>query len=85
MTSWRLPNEGELYSLVLVTAQTPSSGPDIDVTAFPQTPATPSWSSTGGAYVNEVGTLAWYVDFYMGLVGVGIQSGTLNVRCVHGP
>ena len=76
-TDWRLPNVGELDSIVDNRRTTPP----IDTTAFPATPANYYWSSSSNAGDT---TLAWAVAFSYGSVDAGGKTYTSGVRCVRG-
>ena len=77
-SDWRLPNQAELESLIDITKAT---GPTINITAFPSTPARNFWSSTIYA---PYPTYAWYVDFYGGLPNAYNQINDGHVRLVRG-
>ncbi|GIF25474.1 hypothetical protein BJ973_003751 [Actinoplanes tereljensis] len=76
---WHLPSRIELTSIV-----DPSrSGPAIDRTAFPGTPAQFFWTSSPWAVTKEP-LRAWIINFYEGLASNGAyQSGSYQVRCVR--
>ncbi|WP_449479665.1 Lcl C-terminal domain-containing protein [Streptomyces atroolivaceus] len=77
---WRLPSRIEVMSLV----DTTRSGPAIDTTAFPGTPARFFWTSSPWA-VTKAPPRAWIVNFYEGLTSnAAEQSGSYQVRCVRG-
>ena len=74
---WRLPTEGELFTLVDEHA---AIGPMIDGAAFPKTPSEPFWSSSffaGGP------AMAWYVAFDHGDGRYGFPTEKYRVRCVY--
>ena len=81
---WRLPNVKELESLTDDTRYSPA----IDPTYFPDTTATPYWSSS--TYARNT-SIAWGVDFYFGRV-ISIhkynidstQYESYSARCVCG-
>jgi hypothetical protein len=79
-TDWRLPNKNELESLVKIDAGSPA----IDITAFPNTPASgnPSvfWSSTNYAPGPAV---AWNVVFFNGSAGAYNKTSPFSVRLVR--
>jgi len=75
-SDWRLPSIVELQTLIKVVA----SGPFIDTTAFPGTPASYFWSGSPGAgYLGY----AWYVNFSYGGTWYGGKSSALAVRLVR--
>jgi hypothetical protein len=76
-SGWRLPTKDELVSIVDTTV---TSGPEINQTAFPNTPYEIFWTSTpcAGSSGN-----AWFVGFGLGLSGYGDVSGYGRVRCVR--
>ncbi|MFF3501066.1 DUF1566 domain-containing protein [Streptomyces sp. NPDC003247] len=77
---WHLPTRIELMSLV----DTTRSGPAIDTSAFPGTPAQYFWTSTPWA-VEKTPLRAWIINFYEGLTSnAADQSGAYQVRCVRG-
>jgi len=76
-TDWRLPNVGELDSIVDDRRVSPS----IDTTAFPATPNNYFWSSS--SYAGGT-TNAWVVSFSYGNVGSLYKADTYYVRCVRG-
>jgi RNA polymerase sigma factor (sigma-70 family) len=76
---WHLPTRVELSSLIDVSR----SGPAINTTAFPGTPARFFWTSTPWA-VTKTPLRAWIINFYEGLASNGaFQTGEFNVRCVR--
>jgi RNA polymerase sigma factor (sigma-70 family) len=76
---WHLPTRVELSSLVDVSR----SGPAIDTTAFPGTPARFFWTSTPWA-VTKTPLRAWIINFYEGLASNGaFQTGEFHARCVR--
>jgi hypothetical protein len=76
-SDWRLPDPYELLSLVDFGV----SEPAISVAAFPETPAT--WSWTSSSYAGGP-SLAWVVDFCGGHVNRAAKIETASVRCVRG-
>jgi len=56
------------------------TNPAIDVTAFPNTPAGYSWSSS--SYAGNSSS-AWYVNFFTGSVSIVDKSSNYYVRCVR--
>ncbi len=78
-SDWRLPNENELGSLVDKSC---SAAPRINITKFPSTQAVAAgyWSSTPD---KVTATSAWYVDFSVGLEGVGTKDTLRYVRLVR--
>jgi hypothetical protein len=75
---WRLPTIKELQTLVDVSV---SPGPAIDVTAFPDMPASSGfWSSTPATASPSV---AWVLIFSDGSEGQAGVSQTFLVRCVR--
>ncbi|GLY06415.1 DUF1566 domain-containing protein [Actinoplanes sp. NBRC 101535] len=76
---WHLPTRVELSSII----DSGRSGPAIDTTAFPGTPAQFFWTSTPWA-VTKTPLRAWIVNFYEGLASNGAyQSADYRVRCVR--
>ncbi|WP_436535699.1 sigma-70 family RNA polymerase sigma factor [Actinoplanes sp. HUAS TT8] len=76
---WHLPTRIELTSIV----DSGRSGPAIDTTAFPGTPAQFFWTSTAWA-VTKTPLRAWIINFYEGLASNGAyQDGAFRVRCVR--
>ncbi len=74
---WRLPNAKELESLIAI-----GSAVYIDQVFFPQTPASPFWSSTTSVAPPLNG---WYVDFGHGNVSYDVYSSSNKmVRLVRG-
>jgi hypothetical protein len=80
-SDWRLPSKKEL--ITIVDYAIPSPGPTINTTYFPNTNASPYWSSTTQAYSPGY-AYAWRVHFDDGLVGYGSKGNGLYVRCVRG-
>jgi len=74
--SWRLPNVKELESLVDRTRRYPS----IQTTVFTGSESGYFWTST--PYANDA-SLAWYVDFGIGRVGVERNNLSFMVRLVR--
>ena len=76
-TDWRLPTSKELHSIV----DNSHYDPAIDTVFFPDTQASPYWSS--GTYATSPGN-AWDVDFYGGYVnnnhGKAFQGHVRSVR-----
>jgi hypothetical protein len=80
ISGWRLPAVMELYSIVDFTGT--SVATTIDLTAFPNTPSEPFWTSFPYA-----GSLpdAWGVSFATGMSGIfDMRSFLLRARCVRG-
>lgn len=77
---WRLPTRIELVSLVDFTR--PTSGPAIDTTAFPNTPANATWTSSPSS---KGASDVWGIDFGGGGSSTYYTVGSLfaNVRCVR--
>ncbi len=76
---WHLPTRGELSTIV----DSSRSGPAINTTAFPGTPARFFWTSTAWA-VTKTPLRAWIINFYEGLASNGaFQTGAFQVRCVR--
>jgi len=76
---WHLPSRVELTSIV----DTARSGPAIDTTAFPGTPAQYFWTSSPWA-VTKTPLRAWIINFYEGLASnAAFQTGSYQVRCVR--
>ncbi|MBB2944626.1 RNA polymerase sigma factor (sigma-70 family) [Actinoplanes lutulentus] len=76
---WHLPTRIELTSIV----DHSRSGPAINTTAFPGTPAQFFWTSTPWA-VTKTPLRAWIINFYEGLASNGaFQDGSFQVRCVR--
>jgi|GEM_PF-1195634 len=73
---WRLPTEGELFTLVDEKA---TEGPMIDAVAFPRTPAEQFWSSS---FFANGPALSWYVAFDHGDGRYGFPTEKYHVRCV---
>lgn len=78
-TGWRLPTVLELSSLVDETIPY-YSGPTIDQTAFPSTPADSYWTSSPLAGSSSS---AWSVNFNGGDTSNKGVTNTYRVRCVH--
>jgi hypothetical protein len=76
-SGWRVPTVKELQTIVDYSQ---SSGPMIDPTAFPSTPASVFWSSSPVAGSTS---LAWLVSFYGGYSNSYDVSYAFNVRCVR--
>jgi hypothetical protein len=74
---WRLPNRTELESLVDIDA---STGPTIDITAFPNTPSNWYWTSTTYA---PAPADAWHVYFNDGYSDAYNKTLTFRVRLVR--
>jgi hypothetical protein len=70
---WRLPNIKELQSIVVLSTKSPT----IDHSLFPQTPATFTWSSTGGGEGLHNQHL-FHVDFGSGIAEGGYMANELN-------
>lgn len=76
---WHLPTRLELSTIV----DSSRSGPAINTTAFPGTPARFFWTSTAWA-VTKTPLRAWIINFYEGLASNGaFQTGSFQVRCVR--
>ncbi|GIM95461.1 sigma-70 family RNA polymerase sigma factor [Paractinoplanes toevensis] len=76
---WHLPSRIELTSII----DPARSGPAIDRTAFPGTPAQFFWTSSPWAVTKEP-LRAWIINFSEGLASNGAyQSGSYQVRCVR--
>ena len=75
-SDWRLPSIVELQTLIKAVA----SGPFIDTTAFPGTPASFFWS--GSSYVPNP-SYAWYVYFGNGYTVAYYKSNGYYVRLVR--
>jgi hypothetical protein len=75
---WRLPRYKELMMLVDRSLRT---GPALDRTVFPNTPAEPFWSATKYADASE-GSI-WFVDFAAGSGGKTASTTAYQVRCVR--
>ncbi len=73
---WRVPTLGELLTLIDERA---AAAPMIDLTAFPNTPSEPFWSSS--TFANGP-ALAWYVFFDNGSGLYGLPTVAHRVRCV---
>ena len=73
---WRLPTEGELFTLVDESRAEP---PMIDPAAFPGTPGEPFWSSS---FFANGPAMAWYTAFDHGDGRYGFPSEKYRVRCV---
>lgn len=73
---WRLPNVKELSSLVDASRSSPS----VNTAAFPGTPSSMFWSSTG---VASSSSAAWYVFFGDGFVSWEGRFNTYYVRLVR--
>jgi hypothetical protein len=71
---WRLPSLTELQTIVEDTTLNPA----IDRTAFPGTPSTYFWTSSGDGAGG-----AWYVDFDSGTTGLNDATIPYGVRCVR--
>lgn len=74
---WRVPTEGELFTLVDERAK---EGPMIDASAFPKTPAEPFWSSS---FFANGPALSWYVAFDHGDGRYGFPTEKYRIRCVQ--
>jgi hypothetical protein len=74
-SDWRVPNANELASIVKYDA----SYPAINTTLFPNTLSNAFWSSSP----NVGYTGAWYVSFYIGVVGTDDRYDSLPVRLVR--
>ena len=78
-SDWRLPNVKELGSLA---DRSCSAAPRINITKFPLTQtAAAYWSSTPDKIA---AANAWYVDFNLGIDGVGTKNTLRYVRLVRG-
>lgn len=75
---WRLPTRAELLTLVDDTRYSPA----IDTDAFPDTPNTWFWTSTG--YAGDK-AYAWVVDFGDGNSYIDRRADYHRVRAVRGP
>lgn len=76
-TDWRLPNKGELESILEDRCHSPA----INAAVFPATPPAYFWSSSPYAgFANA----AWSVDFGFGSVNASVKTGALPVRLVRG-
>ncbi|HOW51336.1 MAG TPA: DUF1566 domain-containing protein [bacterium] len=74
VTDWRLPNIGELQTLVDDTSDNPAS-------SFPEMPAAGFWSSSTD---NATGNRAWLVAFDSGIVSNGSnKTASTHARCVR--
>ena len=84
-SDWRVPNKNELESITKLDTWT-SGQPSIDAAAFPNTPISGVdggggvWSSTTHAPRPSV---AWYVDFVIGLTFASGKSGPHYARLVR--
>ena len=78
-SDWRLPTIKELSTLV--DSSTPSPGPTINTTFFPNTKASYYWSSTTPADYSDI---AWVVYFNRGHVYSYGKSYNFYVRAVRG-
>ena len=74
---WRLPTEGELFTLVDESA---TRSPRIDAAAFPDTPGEPFWSSS---YFANGPAMSWYVAFDNGDGRYVFPIEKHRVRCVQ--
>lgn len=74
---WRVPTEGELFTLVDESAAT---SPRIDASAFPNTPGEPFWSSS---FFANGPAMSWYVAFDHGDGRYGFPTEKYRVRCVQ--
>lgn len=76
--TWRLPSHAELSSL----AELACTNPAINITWFPATPISPSWtwssSPNGGSH-----GYAWGIDFFDGYVDYFVRSDANGVRLVR--
>ena len=75
-SDWRMPTDKELQSIVDYSRNYPS----INMTYFPNTVASPYWSSTTLAGNTS---LAWYVNFHNGDIGVYYKTYNYYVRAVR--
>jgi DNA-directed RNA polymerase specialized sigma24 family protein len=76
---WQLPTRIQLMSIV----DPAHSGPAIDTTAFPGTPAQYFWTSSPW-FVTSSPLHAWLFNFYEGMESnAGLETGTYQVRCVQ--
>ena len=74
---WRLPNINELRSIVEGQCYAPA----INLSIFPNTPASTFWSASPSAYVSSY---AWYVYFNYGFSDYYSRDGDEHVRLVRG-
>jgi RNA polymerase sigma factor (sigma-70 family) len=76
---WQLPTRIQLMSIV----DPAHSGPAIDSTAFPDTPAQYFWTSSPW-FVTTQPLHAWIFNFYEGMESnAALETGTYQVRCVQ--
>lgn len=76
-TDWRMPALRELLTLIHAGAGSPS----IDVSYFPNTPASYFW--TGTSFVGDTAN-AWDIDFYDGATYTDVKGGNGYMRLVRG-
>ena len=74
---WRLPNRGELTSMVEYQCNTPA----INSTLFPSTAAAPYWSSSPSEGNAQ---RAWRVDFLDGRVTDALKTDGADIRLIRG-
>ncbi|CAK0741490.1 hypothetical protein CCP4SC76_1100009 [Gammaproteobacteria bacterium] len=79
LRDWRLPTVKELAGIIDYSRFDPN--PTIDVSNFPNTPASPFWSSTPYANASDS---AWNVNFGHGFVNGNARANAYAIRLVSG-
>jgi len=79
-TDWRLPEEGDLRSIVDVSIAPSGPTPTIDNDYFPNTFPGFYWSSSPDA---GDASRAWYINFNSGQSGISKKNNNISVRLVR--